>query len=74
MTTEAQLDRAYAARDKFLEQVRAAYMNMFLELRDDRSVFDVARNMSQDNLSLFSPWMNKTIEFWDEEPNKEYEQ
>lgn len=51
-----ELDAAYAAKDAFLKEVREAYRKHVLSLPEES--VDTARYMCQDELSLFSPWMN----------------
>jgi len=54
--TEVQIDKAYAARDQFMEEVRAAYRKVQETLSEEELEY-IIDNM-QDSLSLYSPWMN----------------
>ena len=49
-------DLVYLRRDEFLKRVRTAYRELVLTLPEE--LVDTCRMMCQDNLSLYSPWMN----------------
>lgn len=52
------LDELYEAKQRFLTKVREAFRHERAAIKDDDD-FETFRYMAQDDLSLFSPWMNK---------------
>ena len=56
LMTDEEIDQTYAAKDVFLEKVRAAYHEMTLSI--SQSQMDYIKPLTQDSLSLYSPWFS----------------